>query len=252
MTDVLLISGGLDSIAAWRLLDCPPAIFFEHGQKALPREQRALVWAAGRAGMEWGCPHAHITARLIPPLTVQENGYVPYRNAIFCLLAANYTGADRILIAQVAEWAPDKNLRFYRRLGRLMNEMTRSRVNEIDRRVVIEAPFAGLTKGRLLEEYCDEFGYDQGLALAQSTWSCYQLGASHCGECSGCLHRMQAELHVFSDVVTHFRVRDAHGDWEGYVRRHYFDRAQQGGLVDGWRWLRGNGIRSAIARARAT
>jgi len=151
MSDVLLLSGGLDSIAAWRLLGCPQAVHFAHGSAAEARERRALLWAVDQACASWGFDGVQLRGLLLPELDVQDNGYVPYRNAIFCLMAANsFPGATRIIVAQVAEWAPDKNLRFWRRLTKLMNEMTRSRSNEIDRRVKIVAPFAGLTKGQLL------------------------------------------------------------------------------------------------------
>jgi len=245
MSDVLLLSGGLDSIAAWRLLGCPQAVHFAHGSAAEARERRALLWAVDQACASWGFDSVQLRGLLLPALDVQDNGYVPYRNAIFCLLAANsFPDATRIIVAQVAEWAPDKNLRFWRRLTKLMNEMTRSRSNEIDRRVKIVAPFAGLTKGQLLGRYADEFGLHEANDLIENTWSCYGDGARHCGECSGCLQRAQAERAAFGMVdFTHYTTFPD-------VRTHYEERARQGGIADGWRWLRGNGVLSLVARAR--
>lgn len=241
--DALLISGGLDSIAIWRILGCPPAVFFAHGQRALPREQRALQWAVVKANSEWGYEGATVQAYVLHALRTQENGYVPYRNALFILATANYTAADRILIGQVAEWAPDKNLRFYKRLQELMRDMTKSRVNEISEKVTLAAPFAHLTKGQLLQRYADEFGWHHLDELVRNTWSCYRLGVEHCGDCSGCHHRASAEYSVFGELVTGFAIDP---DYSAYMS----DRASTGGVVDGGRWVRDNGVRSLIARGR--
>src|SRR5690348_3405721 len=39
---ILLVSGGLDSIAAWRLLDCPKAVYFPLKTEPMHRELAAI------------------------------------------------------------------------------------------------------------------------------------------------------------------------------------------------------------------
>lgn len=189
---ILILSGGLDSIAAWRLLDMPPAVHFQLGTRSREREYEAIIWAQNRFNdgpiSEW------TTAQFRPfPMAdfEAENGYLPFRNALLILAAAQLD--NTVVIGQVSEWAPDKNLRFYRRLERAVN--ISGRVAEFNGNLRIEAPFAGWSKGRLLFEYARRFGlYEAELLLAQ-TWSCYGDGRLHCGRCGGCRQRFHAEVH---------------------------------------------------------
>ncbi len=180
---ILLLSGGVDSICAWRLLDLPTAVNFDLGTLPTGREQKALEWASLHFGK------SYLKGKLDMSCHEQRNGYVPFRNSMLILAAAQIDGT--VALAAVAEWAPDKNTRFYRRLEKAVNRGGNSAGFDGGLRVV--APFAASSKGELLAQYYDAYGKAETRLLLQNTWSCYQQGIIHCGACGGCRQRYAAE-----------------------------------------------------------
>lgn len=197
MASVTLVSGGLDSLAVWRLLG-NEGMFFRTGTEANFNEYVAVEAFAEKHGLVLHVNRAldHLAEREL------DNGYLPFRNLSFCLEAAR--DFDDIVIAQVAEWAPDKNARYWRRVSRLLTESVRGDYQGVSRRVRVRAPFASFTKGHLLSRYSEAFG--DGAGLLMEAWSCYRDGATHCGTCSACQQRIVAEVAAFGRPVTRFRV----------------------------------------------
>ena len=180
---ILLLSGGVDSICAWRLLGLPQAVNFDLGTVPTGREKFALELAS----LHFQRPY--LTRQLPMGSVERENGFVDFRNALLILAAAQID--NDVVLAAVAEWAPDKNTRFYRRLERAVN---RGGVSAgFSDKLRISAPFAHLSKGQLLAEYYGRFGGDETRWLLENTWSCYQRGRIHCGWCGGCRQRYAAE-----------------------------------------------------------
>lgn len=180
---ILLLSGGVDSICAWRLLGLPTAVNFDLGTVPTGHERTALDWASEHFGK------AYISRQLGMGNHEQGNGYVPFRNALLILAAAQID--TDVALAAVAEWAPDKNSRFYRRLERAVNRGGASA--GFDGGLRVHAPFAALSKGELLALYYDRFGKEETRLVLGNTWSCYRSSAHHCGECGGCRQRYAAE-----------------------------------------------------------
>lgn len=181
---MLLLSGGMDSLAIWRLLGLPPAVSFIMATRCQQREQAALGWAS----KSWG---GEFTMRAFPMGEFeQENGYLPFRNPLLILAAAQLD--SNVILGQIAEYAPDKNFRFYRQLERAVNMS--GQLAEFDGKLRIEAPFALMAKGRLLGRYAERFGQPEAAKLLDNTWSCYRDGMAHCGECGGCKQRWAAEM----------------------------------------------------------
>lgn len=162
----------------------------------------------------------------------QENGYVPYRNLLLILAAAQLDST--VIIGQIAEYAPDKNFRFYRRLERAAN-MSGS-LAHFTGGLKICAPFALMAKGRLLARYLERFGEDDTHELLQRTWSCYGDGRVHCGECGGCKQRWAAEMLCWEENHirfhgTTFAVKPTPGTTPG---------------TDYLRWLWSGGFRAVL------
>ena len=171
---ILLLSGGLDSVAAWRLLGLPDAVHFNLGTIPVARERKAIEWACAHFG-------GNCQTRSLPMGEYESaNGYLPFRNAVLILAAAQMD--HDVVIAQVAEWAPDKNLRFYRRLRRAVNMP--GTLAKFDGRLTVHVPFAGLSKGELLASYYGQFGLAETQDLLQESWSCYRDETLHCGHCA--------------------------------------------------------------------
>ena len=185
---IQLLSGGLDSILQWRLLNrhqVVPAITFNLGTKAVSREAEAIRWAADHFKL----PIIYADA----PMAESEaaNGWVDFRNSILLLLAAQRDPDGEVALGACAEVAPDKNERFYRRLERAVNMTGVAAGNS--KRLKIMTPYADLSKGEALWLYDLTFGASEARLLLDRTWSCYMDGEVPCLQCGSCRQRIAAE-----------------------------------------------------------
>jgi len=233
---ILLLSGGLDSIAIWRLWGCR-AVNINLDTIAAGREEKAMLWAAEHFDM-------HIRGRqLIMNTLEQVNGYVPFRNPILILIAAQIDPI--VVIGQIAEWAPDKNRRFYRRLERTVN--VTGKLANFDGGLEIIAPFAHLNKGELIALYHNTFGRDETSLLLENTWSCYSNRDVHCGSCGGCVQRWNGEAH-YVDLMDRQGIGSA--ELTKYQTEPQFVPTP---TSDKFRWVRDNGllgVRQIMARRK--
>lgn len=181
---IMLFSGGLDSLAAWRLLGKPKAIYFAIGHKAEASELGRILAIQRGLGLD-----IVIDKSLDIGKYEMSNRYIPYRNLFFIMRAALY--APNVIINQIAEWAPDKNKRFYRKTESLLNEIGRGKFQGIDRKVKIWSPFSGMTKTELIREYGKHWPIE---TLTELTISCYNPGCLPCGQCTSCVSRHVAML----------------------------------------------------------
>jgi 7-cyano-7-deazaguanine synthase in queuosine biosynthesis len=229
---IVLLSGGPDSIAAWRLLGLPRAVHFDLGTVAIIKERQALDWAEEAFGTEV------VYRTLIMGDHETDNGYLPFRNSILILSAAQLD--HEVVLGQVAEWAPDKNFRFYKRLEKAVNMAGTAAAFEGG--LHITAPFAGLSKGELLAEYCRQFGDLETGSLLRHTWSCYRDERVHCGKCGGCEQRYagEAQLRELTNVMEQTPFATVPEGWTIP-------------LDDGLSWIRDNrlsGVRQILALRR--
>jgi 7-cyano-7-deazaguanine synthase in queuosine biosynthesis len=176
---ILLISGGLDSFIQWRLLNYPKAIYFDIGNKARQSELRKVL-----SMRSYFDKPIEIRTNLRLTEFEMDNAYIPYRNMIFFLLAANIS--PNIILCQICEWAPDKNKRFYRHAEKLMREMGSGKFQGIDTSPKIYTPFAGFTKTELVREYVKRWPASD---LIKYTTSCYNSAVMPCGRCTACVSR---------------------------------------------------------------
>jgi 7-cyano-7-deazaguanine synthase in queuosine biosynthesis len=227
---ILLMSGGIDSIIAHRMR-WHPAVYFKLGTKSEAMELRALDWVDRQ---DWAGEIHYSRALQYLGEHELDNGYVPYRNGLLVTWAAMRD--PNVVVAQVAEWAPDKNLRYWRRLERTLTQA--GSTQKWKRQVTIITPYARYTKGELLKAYMRRFGPGETAELLLHTWSCYEDGTFHCGLCAGCQQRKVAELvaKMPTTIYEHIGLRLPE---------------TKAMAVDGLRWVRDNrDIRGPIRRAR--
>lgn len=221
---IALLGGGLDSLAIWRLSGLPRAIHFDVGQTAAEAEFRAIASCA----YKWNAP---VEFAPLPAFDELPNGYVPHRNAMLVLAAAQRD--PEVLIGQVAEWGPDKNRRFFRRLQRLADQGTTGAFVGLRRRHRFLTPYRRITKGQLLVMYRDAFGGPALRDLLADAVSCYMPPA--CGLCAGCAQRAQAERAAFGRQLTP-------------TARHADIRLKRAAWPDVLRWIRDEGSIVPVAR----
>ena len=180
---ILLFSGGLDSFITWRLLGQPKAVYFAIGHKAEKKELEKLSRIKERFGGEIIIDHSLSLGKY-----EMENGYIPYRNLFFLMLASYYS--PNIVLAQILEYAPDKNQQFYRMTEKLLRKITTGAFQQLTmKKVKVWTPFSHYTKTELVREYGKRFDPRD---LTEFTVSCYSGKEKNCGRCNACFSRYVA------------------------------------------------------------
>jgi 7-cyano-7-deazaguanine synthase in queuosine biosynthesis len=215
---IVLLSGGVDSVATWRLLGLPQAVNFNLSTASAFKERAAIEWAAGHFGSRY-------LERDMPMGNAEKsNGWLPFRNTLLTLAAAQIDST--VVLSAVAEWAPDKNLRWARALERTVNRGGKAAA--ATERLQISMPFARLSKGELLFAYHQRFGANETRQLLDHTWSCYLSLPAPCLRCGGCRQRVAAE-HQYAFLSKTPAPDTTAARWEIPV-------------VDRLRWIRDNGV----------
>lgn len=203
---VVLLSGGMDSVCAfYDTLQHTPvaaALSFHYGAKHNDRE---IPFAAYHAG-QFGVPHLVIPLDFIGQYfasdLLQSGGdipkghyeqasmkktVVPFRNGIMLAVAAGLAESREaqalVIAAHAGDHAiyPDCREDFMSAMGDAMRFGTYANV-------ALRRPFIDLTKAQIAAR-----GAALGVDFAQ-TWSCYEGGEIHCGECGTCVERREAFL----------------------------------------------------------
>ena len=206
MNAYVVMSGGIDStVALWDALDrgyeSIIGISFDYGQRHCKELSHAEL-IADQAGIEWRCIDiTGITAAFgnsaitgidtsIPRVEYDRESMadtvVPMRNPIMLSIAAAmaFTDGGGVVIAGMhgGDHAlyPDCRPDFVAAMQSMVDHALG------DTGVVIHAPFINLTKAEIVT---------LGAALDVTfgdTWSCYEGGDIHCGECGTCRERRAA------------------------------------------------------------
>ena len=203
---VVLLSGGLDSLAALGMAReagfDPAAIHFNYGQRTevaelrsfnrictamgIPEKQRLVVHtnlfsqvgASALTDPELPVPEADLQSPEVP-IT-----YVPFRNAVFLSMAAAWAESlgARVLyygaVSADSSGYPDCRTEFVDSFNAMIEAGTREEF-----RTELRAPLLDLSKAEIVKR-CRELE----LPL-QYTWSCYTRNDLACGNCDSCALR---------------------------------------------------------------
>ena len=180
---IMLISAGIDSFIQWRLLGQPTAIYFPLDNRAQNNESAKISLIR----KDFGGDIIVNTDLNCLGFYEMSNGYVPYRNLLFLMFASLVS--PNVIIAQISEWAPDKNEKFYRHTEKLLREATSGSFQGIDMKTKIFSPFSHMTKTQLVREYLKKWPAED---LTKYTVSCYSGEDVNCGKCNACMSRYVA------------------------------------------------------------
>lgn len=204
MTDLVLLSGGLDSTTAVAMSAdanrLGGAIAVDYGQ----RHRRELD-AAAAVAKHYGVPLTTLDLRawgrlltgsaLTDPTVAVPHGHyaaanmattvVPNRNATFLMAAVGVAQANGHDVVVTAVHAGDHAVYADCRPAFIAAADRAARLST-DSAVGISAPFAYLSKTEIaaIAATVD--------APLQLTWSCYEGGDAHCGRCGTCVERIEA------------------------------------------------------------
>lgn len=206
MKTIVLLSGGMDSVAA--LYDAALSgevagcLSFDYGSKHNARELPCAAFHAKALGVPHHIVSLDFMDRLFSSDLLKSGGeipdghyaeesmkktVVPFRNGIMLAIAAGYaesTGAEGVVIAaHSGDHAiyPDCREPFMAAMADAMKHGTYPGIRLL-------RPFIALDKAGIARR-----GAELGVDFAR-TWSCYKGGEIHCGVCGTCVERREAFL----------------------------------------------------------
>lgn len=211
MKVVVLLSGGMDSVAALYQAkqdhEVVAALSFDYGSK---HNHKEIPFAEYHC-KELDVPHTTIALDFIGKLfksdllksggDIPEGHYeeanmkatvVPFRNGVMLSIAAGFAnshGAEGLVIAaHGGDHAvyPDCREEFMKAIGDAIRLGTDPMDAEDNPAVQLLRPFIAMRKEDIAAR-----GHELGVNFAQ-TWSCYKGGDIHCGKCSTCVERREA------------------------------------------------------------
>ena len=206
MKVIVLVSGGMDSVAALYQAQhehqCAGALSFDYGSKHNHREIPFAVWHCAKLGVPHRTVRLSFMNELFKSDLLQSGGaipdghseeatmkqtVVPFRNGILLSIAAGYAesvGAEGLVIAaHSGDHAiyPDCREAFMQAMGDAIRHGTYGGI-------AVLRPFIAMTKAGIATR-----GHDIGVDFSR-TWSCYKGGEIHCGTCGTCVERREAFL----------------------------------------------------------
>lgn len=195
MSDVVVLSGGLDSAVALGEVVAsgrtPVALTFDYGQTHV-REVQAARALAEHFGVEWRTQRVPVfsgsalTGDRAMPLAEYDSAtmsdtVVHARNLVFASLAVALAGEGGSVTLGVHggdhHLYPDCRPEFWRGLGQVVAQAYA---------VALRTPFIDWTKAQIVRR-----GAGLGVPL-HLTFSCYVGGPEHCGQCGTCRERREA------------------------------------------------------------
>ncbi len=195
MNTVKLVSGGIDSYIMSQEFE-GTNVYIDFGQKYAEMEKRALKSLC--------VPFDEISVN-----SKFKDGeiYIPDRNLTFASLVAMIYNPDRIMLAGLADDnCEDKNPEAFRIMSNTISQFA-------GKRIEVESPYFGLTKGELVYRFLDKDKLIKAMNL-RKTFSCYKPNADGrpCGNCPACLRKaialetngVRCEYSVNFDIVREY------------------------------------------------
>jgi 7-cyano-7-deazaguanine synthase in queuosine biosynthesis len=183
--EVLLLSGGVDSIIGLHYLDFPKALYIDLNHKYANKEMASLI------ELEKIIPKMNIEMIEGPDLSqfeVGDKAYIPYRNLMLALLAS-YSGNKIYLCGVKGDNVEDKNAQAFDVMSHSMNFIRKPS----DPKISIESPFWNMTKTDLIKWFIDNYPMGYVLSVLKASVSCYDDSTlESCGWCASCFRKWLA------------------------------------------------------------
>src|SRR3569833_3068979 len=201
---VVLVSGGMDSVAALyeanQKYTIAAAVSFNYGSKHNDKEIPFAVWHCQKLAVQHRTIRLDFVNELFKSDLLRSGGaipdghyeeqtmkqtVVPFRNGIMLSIASGYAESIEanglVIAAHSGDHAiyPDCREEFMRAMGDAIRLGTYVGVE-------ILRPFIRNTKAEIAQR-----GHELGVDFAH-TWSCYKGGDIHCGTCGTCVERREA------------------------------------------------------------
>lgn len=177
--DVILVSGGIDSVILGKHWVDGTPVFIDYGQPEAEEEYHACKIAFQKD-----------LVKLDVKMDIkrdQEGIYIPNRNLTFASLASTMLDPERIYIAGLRDDnSVDKTPEAFERMSELLTRFAGHPVKVI-------GPFFQLSKGELVEDYINAVGFGHAARVLIETFSCYSpVNGKECKDCEACFRKWVA------------------------------------------------------------
>ena len=209
--EILLFSGGIDSLCAYFYLNKPKCLYVKLGHKYQDEELKAVKNIAEKYDIDLEIEEMEFIGKF-----EEDDANIPMRNLFLSMIASFY--ADKIwLIVQKGETgsrgeAPDRTKDFF-----VNTSLTLSILNK--RNIEIDSPFWNLTKQDLVQWVLDNV--EDSKEILSNSFSCFNpIDGKQCGKCSACFRQFISLAYNGIDVKDRM-VHDI-TKWDGiknYVKK---------------------------------
>jgi len=188
--EVLLFSGGVDSLVAYHFLDKPKPIYVMMSHRYQKKEIESIK------RLEKLIPSLHteyVWGPLLGQFEVGNNAYIPQRNFHLALNASHY-GNKIYIVGVKGDAVPDKTPESYKVMSFAMTFIQKPE----ELRISIDSPFWNMTKTDVIKWFLDNYPRDYVEEVLKTSVSCYDywkgegIAGDHwgqCGKCSACFRK---------------------------------------------------------------
>lgn len=201
---VLLFSGGMDSLIAAHLHPAAIKLYVATGSKYQDKELSHLK-------LEYGPSEILYDHRLNLGDVERDDAIVPARNLFLTAIAALY-GDEIILCAVNGDGSTDKDSRFaFLQTATLQHVFSPPHFTDFQPRIIL--PMRDKCKGEWVAWYLNAGGSPEHLARSVS---CYHPTHFHCGRCKACIRKWVAQ--EFNGIhSTPWNDHPAGYNWEQFI-----------------------------------
>ncbi|WP_233854230.1 7-cyano-7-deazaguanine synthase [Paraburkholderia sp. HD33-4] len=199
---VLLFSGGMDSLCMSRLLT-PDILLCVDSDTPYSRRERQCIEQLIDTGDIDGARVIKLDGVLRLSRFERDDAIVPNRNAHLVLLASHY--GETVFIGAVSgDRSTDKDDAFCALMSTLLDHMWQEQHWTERRTFNVAVPFKRITKTRMVAQYLARGGTPASLLRS---FSCYEGGVHHCGQCKPCFRKWVAltnnDIELSAGYFTH-------------------------------------------------
>jgi 7-cyano-7-deazaguanine synthase len=177
--DVLLFSGGLDSLVAFHYLERPRCVHINlHGPYSY--KERNTVLKLKRT-LDIDLVMVDLGFEKQPFETLPEDAFIPARN-LFLATVGSWYGSKVCIGGIKGDNVEDNNPDAHKAMSRILSAQSRKTIE-------VFSPFWDMTKSDLVAWYLEHVGDEELLHLSTS---CYHPTEHQCGDCGSCFRKWVA------------------------------------------------------------
>lgn len=181
--EILLFSGGLDSVIAWFYLNKPKCMYVNLGHRYMNNEIESIKNLQSKFNL---FPDVVFDDHLSLKDYEQPDAYIPLRNLFLAMLGTFKANKVWVIVQRGEMDLADRSAEFFRETSKLLSQV-------LGRKIVICTPFETMTKQDMVNWFLHTVNIDLPLEtriqILKTSRSCYENLEGECGQCSACFRK---------------------------------------------------------------